>query len=111
MFFDVLSSISKPVLPNSDPKTSESDLEPEFAYHDLIEGSVGRRDRSPAQPSSSRSAHPHESVITGIVSFFLIYVIKDYSVNSCRFSPDQAGNPLRPKASPWLWLPRLGGSA
>ncbi|KAL4291832.1 hypothetical protein GQ457_14G017480 [Hibiscus cannabinus] len=51
----------------------------------LIEGSVDRRDRRPAQPSSSRSAQPREPVIT----------------DSCRFSPDQAGNPLRPKASPW----------
>ncbi|KAL4348319.1 hypothetical protein GQ457_17G008750 [Hibiscus cannabinus] len=90
MFFDILSPISKPVFPNSNPKTSESDLEPEFAYfniclrifiwikssdlsHDLIEGSVSLRDRPPAQPSSSRSAQPHEPVITGIVSFFLIY--------------------------------------
>ncbi|KAL4295728.1 hypothetical protein GQ457_12G016670 [Hibiscus cannabinus] len=51
----------------------------------MIEGSVDRRDRRPAQPSSSRSAQPREPVIT----------------DSCRFSPDQAGNPLRPKASPW----------
>ncbi|KAL4332403.1 hypothetical protein GQ457_07G004800 [Hibiscus cannabinus] len=82
MFFDVQSPISKPVFPNSDPKASESDLKPKPAYHDLIEGSVGRRDRSPAQPSSSRSAQPHEPVITGIVSFFLIYVIKDFSVSN-----------------------------
>ncbi|KAL4309686.1 hypothetical protein GQ457_01G010900 [Hibiscus cannabinus] len=71
MFFDVLSPIPKPILPNSDPKTSESDLEPEFAYHDLIEGSVGRRDRPPVQLSSSRSAQPREPVITGIASIFL----------------------------------------
>ncbi|KAL4385477.1 hypothetical protein GQ457_15G026000 [Hibiscus cannabinus] len=55
--------------------------------HDLIEGSVGRRDRSPAQLSFFRSAQPRESIITE---------------DSCRFSPDQAGNPLRPKASPWV---------
>ncbi|KAL4334671.1 hypothetical protein GQ457_07G004850 [Hibiscus cannabinus] len=52
MFLDILSSIQKSVLPNSDPKTSEFDLKPEFAYHDLIEGSVGRRDRPHAQPNS-----------------------------------------------------------
>ncbi|KAL4290854.1 hypothetical protein GQ457_14G018360 [Hibiscus cannabinus] len=67
MFFDVLSPISKP--------------------YDLIEGSVDRRHRPSAQPSSSRSTQPHESVI-----------IED----SCRFSPDQTGNPLRPKAFPWV---------
>ncbi|KAL4272560.1 hypothetical protein GQ457_13G016080 [Hibiscus cannabinus] len=99
MFFDVLSPILKPVLSNSDLKASESDLEPEFAYfnilfkdicldlssdlsHDLIEGSVGRRDRPPAQPSLSRSAQLRKPVITGIASIFLIYVIKDYSVNN-----------------------------
>ncbi|KAL4311160.1 hypothetical protein GQ457_01G022550 [Hibiscus cannabinus] len=108
MFFDVLSLISKLVLPNSDPKTSESDLEPEFAYHDLIEGSVGRRDRLPALPNSSRSAQPHEPVITG--SNTVVECDPD-AQDSCRFSPDQTGNPLRPEASPWLWLPRLGGSA
>ncbi|KAL4318299.1 hypothetical protein GQ457_18G006650 [Hibiscus cannabinus] len=64
MFFDVLSSISKPDPSNSDPKTSESDLEPEPAYNDLIEGFVGRRNRLPAQLSSFRYAQPRESVIT-----------------------------------------------
>ncbi|KAL4383871.1 hypothetical protein GQ457_15G026150 [Hibiscus cannabinus] len=62
-------------------KAPSSDLS-----HDLIEGSVGRRDRSPAQLSFFRSAQPRESIIT----------------DSCRVSPDQAGNPLRPKAFPWL---------
>ncbi|KAL4273694.1 hypothetical protein GQ457_13G017100 [Hibiscus cannabinus] len=55
--------------------------------YDLIEGYVDRRDRLSAQPSSSRSTQPRESVITE---------------DSCRFSPDQTGNPLRPKAFPWV---------
>ncbi|KAL4347522.1 hypothetical protein GQ457_17G010040 [Hibiscus cannabinus] len=55
------------------PFRPPSDIRSSDLSHDLTEGSVGRRDRSPAQPSPARSTQPHEPVITGIVSFFLIY--------------------------------------
>ncbi|KAK9023813.1 hypothetical protein V6N11_004011 [Hibiscus sabdariffa] len=81
MFFDVLSPISKSVLPNSNPKTSEFDHELDYAQFItllkghitelssdlnccLIEGSGVRCDHSSAQLSLSRSAQPHEPVIT-----------------------------------------------
>ncbi|KAL4291493.1 hypothetical protein GQ457_14G012520 [Hibiscus cannabinus] len=75
-------------------KTRRYLFELKFRFkYDLIEGSVDRRDRPCAQPNSSRSTQPRESVITE---------------DSCKFSPDQTGNPLRPKASPWTWWIRIG---
>ncbi|KAL4280289.1 hypothetical protein GQ457_03G014750 [Hibiscus cannabinus] len=79
--------------PTNRPEPSQSRIglpsqtRPKPSPYDLIEGSVDRRDRPSTQPSSSRSTQSCESVITE---------------DSCRFSPDHTGNPLRPKASPWL---------
>ncbi|KAL4364361.1 hypothetical protein GQ457_04G018450 [Hibiscus cannabinus] len=72
MFFDVLSPISNPVLPNSDLKTSESDLEPEPVLLAV---------------ETDRLLSPSHPYLLSLVS---------------RFGPDQAGNPLRPKAFPWV---------
>ncbi|KAL4296355.1 hypothetical protein GQ457_12G015790 [Hibiscus cannabinus] len=66
-----------------------------------IEGFVGRRDRRHAQPSSSRLAQPREPVITGSST------VVECDPDACQILPtaltcsSEAGNPLRPKASPW----------
>ncbi|KAL4346848.1 hypothetical protein GQ457_17G008180 [Hibiscus cannabinus] len=79
--------------PTNRPEPSQSrtglpsKTRPKPSPYGLIEGSVDRRDRPSAQPSSFLSTQPRESVITE---------------DSCSFSPDQTGNPLRPKASPWV---------
>ncbi|KAL4290668.1 hypothetical protein GQ457_14G025700 [Hibiscus cannabinus] len=68
MFFDVLSPILKPVLPNFDSKTSEFDLKltPLSSIVCL------------AQPV--RSAQFCEPVITGMIPILINYLLKDYSV-------------------------------
>ncbi|KAL4388646.1 hypothetical protein GQ457_09G020850 [Hibiscus cannabinus] len=56
MFFDVLSPILKPVLPNFDPNASESDLKLELAYLFL---------------SKSTTSNYHES--SDLISYHLLY--------------------------------------
>ncbi|KAL4355107.1 hypothetical protein GQ457_06G012030 [Hibiscus cannabinus] len=59
-------------------------------YYYIFEGSGDQFDRLSAQPSSSHSVPVRAHVVTR-----MILELGDM------FSPDQAGNPLRPKASPW----------
>ncbi|KAL4302474.1 hypothetical protein GQ457_10G005960 [Hibiscus cannabinus] len=69
-------------------------------YYYIFEGSGDQFDRLSAQPSSSHSVSVRAPVVTRSCTSV------ERREAGAQFSPDQTGNPLRPKASP-----RVGSGA